>query len=372
MIIIMKPSTPLSEIERVSEEIYSRGIIPEICAGQHKVVIGLVGDTAEIDTRQIQNISHYVEQVLRVNKPFKRASLEFRHGEHSEIVIPTPNEQITFGQNHPLVVVAGPCSVENEEMILETAQVVKAAGAKFLRGGAYKPRTSPYTFQGHGESALGLLAKAREATGLGIITELMDADELDKVAEVADVIQIGARNMQNFSLLKKLGAIGKAVLLKRGLSATIEDWLMSAEYILAAGNPNVILCERGIRTFDRQYTRNTLDISAIPVLRRRSPPQASLTHLPIMIDPSHATGKSEFVSPMAIASVAAGADSLMIEVHPNPAKALSDGPQSLTLQGFEELMQQITSLSTFFGRWSQNNSAATPKLASRCAVIASI
>ncbi|MEA5502850.1 3-deoxy-7-phosphoheptulonate synthase [Halotia wernerae UHCC 0503] len=357
MIIVMKAGTPLVEIERVTEEVCRYGIIPEICQGQHKAVIGLVGETAETDPRQIQNISPFIEQVIRVKKPFKRASLEFRYGEHSEVAVPTPNGVITFGQNHPLVVVAGPCSVENEEMIVETAHVVKAAGAQFLRGGAYKPRTSPYAFQGHGESALGLLAKAKEATGLGIITEVMDAADLDKIMEVADVIQIGTRNMQNFSLLKKVGTAGKPVLLKRGLSATIEDWLMSAEYILAAGNPNVILCERGIRTFDKQYTRNTLDISAIPVLR-------SLTHLPIMIDPSHATGKSEFVQPMVMASIAAGADSLMIEVHPNPAKALSDGPQSLTLEKFEELMQEMAPLSKFFSRWSVNNSTKISQFAS--------
>jgi 3-deoxy-7-phosphoheptulonate synthase len=358
MIIIMKAGTPSVEIERVTEEVCRYEIVPEICQGQHKAVIGLVGETAEIDPRQIQNISLFIEQVIRVKKPFKRASLEFRYGEHSEVAVPTPNGVITFGQNHPLVVVAGPCSVENEEMIVETAHVVKAAGAQFLRGGAYKPRTSPYAFQGHGESALDLLAKAKEATGLGIITEVMDAADLDKIVEVADVIQIGARNMQNFSLLKKVGATGKPVLLKRGLSATIEDWLMSAEYILAAGNPNVILCERGIRTFDKQYTRNTLDISAIPVLR-------SLTHLPIMIDPSHATGKSEFVQPMVMASIAAGADSLMIEVHPNPAKALSDGPQSLTLEGFEELMQEMAPLGKFFSRWSKKNSTTISKFASQ-------
>jgi 3-deoxy-7-phosphoheptulonate synthase len=281
MIVVMKSGTPLAEIERVSQEIRSWDITPEKSVGQHKVVIGLVGDTAEIDPRQIQNLSHCIEQVLRVKKPFKRASKEFRNGEPSEVVVATPNGPVTFGQNHPLVVVAGPCSVENEEMIVETAQTVKAAGAQFLRGGAYKPRTSPYAFQGHGESALELLAKAREVTGLGIITEVMDTADIDKVASIADVVQIGARNMQNFSLLKKVGATGKPVLLKRGLAATIEDWLMSAEYVLAAGNPNVILCERGIRTFDKQYTRNTLDISAIPVLR-------TLTHLPIMIDPSHA------------------------------------------------------------------------------------
>ncbi|MBR8841001.1 MAG: 3-deoxy-7-phosphoheptulonate synthase [Stigonema ocellatum SAG 48.90 = DSM 106950] len=357
MIIVIKSGTTTAEIERISEELRCWNITPERTEGRNKVVIGLVGDTAEIDVRQIQNLSPFIEQVIRVNKPFKRASKEFRYGEPTEVVVPTPNGFVTFGQNHPVVVVAGPCSVENEEMIVETALLVKAAGAQFLRGGAYKPRTSPYAFQGHGESALELLAKAREATGLGIITEVMDTSDLDLVAEVADVVQIGARNMQNFSLLKKVGAQGKPVLLKRGLSATIEDWLMSAEYILAAGNPNVILCERGIRTFDRQYTRNTLDISAIPVLRK-------LTHLPIMVDPSHATGFSEFVPTMAMTAIAAGTDSLMIEVHPNPAKALSDGPQSLTPEKFEQLMQEMAVLGKFFSRWTKNNSpTATPKFA---------
>jgi 3-deoxy-7-phosphoheptulonate synthase len=207
-----------------------------------------VGDTTSIDPQQIESNSPFIEQVTRVKQPFKRASLEYRYGETSEVVVPTPNGLVTFGQNHPLVVVAGPCSVENEEMIVTTAQVVKATGAQFIRGGAYKPRSSPYAFQGHGESALALLALAREATGLGIITEVMDTNDVEKVAAVADVVQIGARNMQNFSLLKKAGAVGKPILLKRGLSATIEEWLMAAEYILAAGNPNVILCERGIRS----------------------------------------------------------------------------------------------------------------------------
>jgi 3-deoxy-7-phosphoheptulonate synthase len=236
--------------------------------------------------------------------------------------------------------------VENEEMIVETAKRVQAAGAKFLRGGAYKPRTSPYAFQGHGESALELLAAARDATGLGIITEVMDTADLAKVAEVADVVQIGARNMQNFSLLKKVGAQSKPVLLKRGMSATITEWLMAAEYILAAGNSNVILCERGIRTFDRQYARNTLDLSVIPVLR-------SLTHLPIMIDPSHGTGKAEYVPSMAMAAIAAGTDSLMIEVHPNPSKALSDGPQSLTPERFDRLMQELSVIGKTMGRWQK-------------------
>jgi 3-deoxy-7-phosphoheptulonate synthase len=234
-------------------------------------------------------------------------------------------------------------------MIVETALQVKAAGARFLRGGAYKPRTSPYAFQGHGESALELLATARKVSGLGIITEVMDTEDLEKIGQVADVIQVGARNMQNFSMLKKVGAQPKPVLLKRGMAATIEDWLMAAEYILAAGNPHVILCERGIRTFDRQYTRNTLDLSVVPVLRK-------LTHLPIMIDPSHGVGWSEFVPAMAMAAIAAGTDALMIEVHPNPAKALSDGPQSLTPDAFDQLMSELAVIGQGVGRWPNQKS----------------
>ncbi len=344
MIIVMKVGSPEAEIKRISEEMSHWGLTPEKIVGQHKVVIGLVGETASLDPLQIQEVSPWIEQVLRVEKPYKRASRQFRHGEASEIIVNTPDGEVTFGENHPLVVIAGPCSVENEEMIVETAQRVKAAGAKFLRGGAYKPRTSPYAFQGHGESALELLAKAREVSGLGIITEVMDAADLDKIVEVADVVQVGARNMQNFSLLKKVGAQPKPVLLKRGISATIEEWLMAAEYVLASGNSNVILCERGIRSFDRQYTRNTLDLSAIPVLRK-------LTHLPITIDPSHGTGLSEFVPSMAMAAIAAGCDSLMIEVHPNPAKALSDGPQSLTPERFDRLMQELAVIGKAVGRW---------------------
>jgi 3-deoxy-7-phosphoheptulonate synthase len=342
----MRIGSPEAEINRIEEELTSWGLTPEKIIGKHKVVIGLVGETADLDPLQIQEISPWIEQVLRVEQPYKRASRQFRHGEASEVIVNTPDGAVSFGEHHPLVVVAGPCSVENEEMIVETAQRVKAAGAKFLRGGAYKPRTSPYAFQGHGESALDLLAKAREISGLGVITEVMDAAELEKIAEVADVIQVGARNMQNFSLLKKVGAQPKPVLLKRGMSATIEEWLMAAEYILAAGNPNVILCERGIRTFDRQYTRNTLDLSVVPVLRK-------LTHLPIMIDPSHGVGWAEFVPAMAMAAVAAGSDSLMIEVHPNPKKALSDGPQSLTPERFDQLMQELAVVGKAVGRWPQ-------------------
>lgn len=346
MIVVMKVGSPEPEISRISTEFQTWGLNPEKIVGKHKVVIGLVGETADLDPLQIQEVSPWIETVLRVEQPFKRASLEYRHGEYSEVIVPTPNGDIFIGKNHPVSIVAGPCSVENEEMIVETAKRVKAAGAQFLRGGAYKPRTSPYAFQGHGESALGLLAAAKEASGLGIITEVMDAADLDKIVEVADVIQVGARNMQNFSLLKKVGAKDKPVLLKRGMSATIDEWLMAAEYILAAGNPNVILCERGIRTFDGKYTRNTLDVSVLPVLR-------ALTHLPIMIDPSHGTGKSDYVPAMAMASLAAGADSLMIEVHPNPAKALSDGPQSLTPERFDRLTQELAIIGKAINRWSQ-------------------
>jgi 3-deoxy-7-phosphoheptulonate synthase len=344
MIVVMKIGTPEAEVSRLAEELQTWGLSPEKIVGKHKTVIGLVGDTVDLDPLQLQEMSGWIEQVLRVEKPFKRVSREYRHGEASTVVVSTPNGPVSFGEHCPIALVAGPCSVENETMIIETARRVKAAGAQFLRGGAYKPRTSPYAFQGHGESALGLLAAARDASGLGIITEVMDTADLDKVAEVADVVQVGARNMQNFSLLKKVGAQDKPVLLKRGMSATIEEWLMAAEYILAAGNPSVILCERGIRSFDRQYARNTLDLAVIPVLR-------SLTHLPIMIDPSHGTGKAEYVPSMAMAAVAAGTDSLMIEVHPNPAKALSDGPQSLTPERFDRLVEELSVIGKAVNRW---------------------
>nr|WP_290227770.1 3-deoxy-7-phosphoheptulonate synthase [Trichocoleus desertorum] len=350
MIVVMKSGSSEAEVARVVQELTTWGLTPEKIVGKHKVVLGLVGETVDLDPLQIQEISPSIEQVLRVEQPFKRASREYRHGEASDVVVSTPNGLIHIGEHHPVVVVAGPCSVENEEMIVETARRVKAAGAHFLRGGAYKPRTSPYAFQGHGESALGLLAAAREASGLGIITEVMDAADLDKIAEVADVVQVGARNMQNFSLLKKVGAQDKPVLLKRGMSATIEEWLMAAEYVLAAGNPNVILCERGIRTFDRQYARNTLDLSVLPVLR-------SLTHLPIMIDPSHGTGRAEYVPSMAMAAIAGGTDSLMIEVHPNPKKALSDGPQSLTPDRFDQLMKELAVMGNAMNRWPQSAAA---------------
>lgn len=347
MIVVMRSGAPLEEIERLSQHYSAMGLIPEKIVGKHKVVIGLVGDTASLDESELQEQSPFIERVLRVEKKFKRASLEFRHGEMTTVAVETPKGAISFGQAHPVVIMAGPCSVENEEMIVATAQHVGGLGAHFLRGGAYKPRTSPYDFQGHGESALDLLAAARQASGLGIITEVMDTADVDRISEVADILQVGARNMQNFSLLKRVGAQPKPVMLKRGPAATITEWLMAAEYILAAGNSNVLLCERGIRTFDREYTRNTLDLSVVPVLR-------SLTHLPIVIDPSHGTGKSTWVPTMSKAALAAGTDALLIEVHPDPAKALSDGPQSLTFEAFEQLVADLQPLGQTLGRWPKS------------------
>ncbi|MDX2273431.1 MAG: 3-deoxy-7-phosphoheptulonate synthase [Cyanobacteriota bacterium] len=344
MIVVMQVGTPMQAVEQLSQQFSEMGLVPEKIIGKHKIVIGLVGDTANLDESTIQQYSPFIEQVLRVEKKFKRASLEFRHGEPTTVTVETPRGAVQFGQLHPLVVMAGPCSVENHEMIVATAQHVAAAGAQLLRGGAYKPRTSPYDFQGHGESALDLLLAARQASGLGIITEVMDTADVDKIAAVADILQVGARNMQNFALLRRVGSQPKPVLLKRGPAATITEWLMAAEYILAAGNSQVLLCERGIRTFDSEYTRNTLDLSTIPVLR-------SLTHLPIVIDPSHGTGKSQWVPSMSKAALAAGADALLVEVHPNPAKALSDGPQSLTFAKFDELMGDLSHLGQALGRW---------------------
>ena len=316
--------------------IRSKGAVPHVSKGDIQTIIGMVGDTTQIDPKIIE-VEECVEKVMKVSEPYKLANRAF----HPDDTIVDVDGVKVGGEN--LALIAGPCSVESKEQVIEIAKAAKAAGANILRGGAFKPRTSPYAFQGMGSSGLDILVAAKEATGLPICSELMDVQYLDEFNEKVDLIQIGARNMQNFDLLKKVGAgTKKPILLKRGLSATFEEWIMSAEYIMANGNPNVILCERGIRTFET-YTRNTLDLQAIPVVKK-------LTHLPIVIDPSHAGGKWWLVEPMAKASVAGGADGLMIEVHNNPEKALCDGPQSLRPERYEELLKQISKIAEVVGK----------------------
>ncbi|MCI0370536.1 MAG: 3-deoxy-7-phosphoheptulonate synthase [candidate division NC10 bacterium] len=335
MVIVMRSGASLQEIEQVAQKITAYGLTPHVSRGVERTIIGAIGDERILREVALEALPG-VEKVLPILKPFKLASRDFK-AESS--VIPVNGVEVG---GERLAVIAGPCSVEGREMILEVARTVKAAGARLLRGGAFKPRTSPYTFQGLGEEALRYLAEAREATGLPIVTELMDPRDAPLVLKYADLIQIGARNMQNFRLLKEVGSHRKPVLLKRGMSSSIKELLMSAEYILSEGNYNVILCERGIRTFE-DFTRNTLDLSAVPALK-------SLTHLPVLVDPSHGTGKWDLVPPMALAAVAAGADGLMVEVHPKPQDALSDGPQALVPKRFERLMADLTALAPVVGR----------------------
>lgn len=336
MIIVLKPHTSDEGIEKIKNLIKAKGAQPHVSKGDIQTIIGMVGDTTQIDPKIIE-VEECVEKVMKVSEPYKLANRAF----HPDDTIVDVSGVKVGGEN--LALIAGPCSVESEEQVIEIAKAAKAAGANILRGGAFKPRTSPYAFQGMGSSGLDILVAAKEATGLPICSELMDAQYLDEFNEKVDLIQIGARNMQNFDLLKKVGSgTKKPILLKRGLSATFEEWIMSAEYIMASGNPNVILCERGIRTFE-SYTRNTLDLQAIPVVKK-------LTHLPIVIDPSHAGGKWWLVEPMAKASVAGGADGLMIEVHNNPEKALCDGPQSLRPEKYEQLLKQISKIAEVVGK----------------------
>lgn len=336
MIIVLKPHTSDEGIEKIKNLIVAKGAQPHVSKGDIQTIIGMVGDTTKIDPKAIE-VEECVEKVMKVSEPYKLANRAF----HPDDTIIDVSGVKVGGEN--LALIAGPCSVESEEQVIEVAKAVKAAGANILRGGAFKPRTSPYAFQGMGSSGLDILVAAKKATGLPICSELMDAQYLEEFNEKVDLIQIGARNMQNFDLLKKVGAgTKKTILLKRGLSATFEEWIMSAEYIMASGNPNVILCERGIRTFE-SYTRNTLDLQAIPVVKK-------LTHLPIIIDPSHAGGKWWLVEPMAKASVAGGADGLMIEVHNDPEKALCDGPQSLRPEKYEELLKQISKIAEVVGK----------------------
>lgn len=326
MIIIMSNNVKDEEIKKVVGIVEGLGVQTNVSKGDSLCVIGLVGDTSRIDGDKLMALDG-VDKVLKVQEPYKKANRLFKP---DNSIIDVRGNKIG-GSNFS--VMAGPCSVESEEQIIEVAEAVKKSGANFLRGGAFKPRTSPYSFQGLELEGLNLLMKAREATGLPIVTEIMSTDYIDEFVEKVDVIQVGARNMQNFDLLKQLGKCSTPILLKRGLSATYEEWIMSAEYIMAGGNENVILCERGIRTFET-YTRNTLDLSAIPVLRK-------LTHLPIIIDPSHAGGMWWLVESMAKAAVVAGADGLMIEVHNDPANALSDGGQSLKPQVFDDVMKKV-------------------------------
>lgn len=335
MIIVMKPNASKESIERIKEHIIEKGLLVHESNGEQYCIIGLVGDISKVDPDQIE-ANEEVEKVVHVQEPYKKANRLFHP---CDTIIKIGNETIGGSK---IAVMAGPCSVESEDQIVTLAKDVKASGAGFLRGGAFKPRTSPYSFQGMGVDGLELLKKAREKTGLPIVTEIMSANLVEKFIEDVDVIQVGARNMQNFDLLKELGKTDKPILLKRGLSATIEEFLMSAEYIMSEGNENVILCERGIRTFET-YTRNTLDLSAVPVLKK-------LSHLPVVIDPSHAGGLWWLVEPLAKAAVAVGADGLMIEVHNNPAKAKSDGAQSLKPEKFDSLMKTLSVIAEAVGR----------------------
>lgn len=331
MIIVLKQGTTQQEIDTVTNAVVARGVSVSPIVGTEMTILGLTGDTSRIDPDQLESF-HCVERIMKVAEPFKKANRAF-HPAPSEIKI---GNTVVGGKK--LAIMAGPCSVESNEQITAVAQAVKDAGATVLRGGAFKPRTSPYSFQGLAYEGLDMLCHAREQTGLPIVTELMSPYDIDTFVDKVDCIQVGARNMQNFELLKVLGKTHKPILLKRGLANTIQEWLMSAEYIMAGGNDQVILCERGIRTYETA-TRNTLDLSCIPVLREK-------THLPILVDPSHATGVARLVKPMAMAATAAGADGLMIEVHNDPKHALCDGAQSLTPDEFADVVRRVKGIRT--------------------------
>ena len=336
MIITMKKSATKADIEHVMKQLKDKGLQIHESIGENLNVFGVVGDTSQVDPKRIEANKH-VESVVRVSSPYKKASRMF----HPEDTIVEVNG-IHIGGKEKIVVIGGPCSVEGKDMICHIAHEVKDAGGVMLRGGAYKPRTSPYAFQGMGTEGILALAQARKQTGLPVVTELMSADKLDEFVEHVDVIQIGARHMQNFDLLKAVGKTNKPVLLKRGLANTIEEWIMSAEYILSEGNTNVMLCERGIRTFE-PYTRNTLDLSVVPIIKKK-------THLPIIIDPSHATGDWELVEAASLAAIAAGADGLIVEVHDHPECAWSDGAQSLKPDNFKELIRKGKAIAGVIGR----------------------
>ena len=335
MIIIMKPNASKEAVSRVASIVESRGLQVHLSKGDEVTIVGVVGDKSKLHGSNIE-ISEGVDKIVNVTESYKLVNKKF-HPEDSRI--PVGNTFIGPGS---VTVMAGPCAIENNRQLMETAVAVKKAGATFLRGGAYKPRTSPYSFQGLEEEGLEYMKEARDATGLNVICEVTSAHAIEAAVKYVDMLQIGARNMQNFELLKEAGKSGIPVLLKRGLSATIDEWLNAAEYIISEGNPNIVLCERGIRTYETS-TRNTLDISAVPVIRAKS-------HLPAIVDPSHATGVRAYVEPLAKAAVAVGADGLMIEVHPCPSCALSDGPQSLTFDQFQTLMDDLKPFARLVGR----------------------
>jgi len=335
MLIVMRPQATADQIAAVVERIHALGLDAHEIPGAQRTAIGITGNRGALDAEAFASLPG-VADAIRVSQPFKLVSREVKE---EDTIIDVGGSRLG---GPGLAIMAGPCSVESEEQILEVARGVKELGATFLRGGAFKPRTSPYEFQGLGEVGLKLLALARDKTGLKVVTEVMDTDDLPLVADYADVLQLGARNMQNFSLLRRLGKLGKPVLLKRGPSATIKEWLMAAEYIVSNGNYQVVLCERGIRTFETM-TRNTLDLNAVPVLK-------SLTHLPVIVDPSHGIGMRRHVPAMARAAIAAGADGLIIEVHPHPDQALSDGHQSLSLPEFTDLMRAVRVIAGAIGR----------------------
>ena len=336
MIISTKRGTPAAELEKIIHEFEAKGLSVTMIRGTDYNVFGLVGDTTILDEKQIR-ANPYVENVQRVSEPYKKANRLFHE---ADSIIDVAGVKV--GGHEKIVVIGGPCSVEGEQPPMEVAKKAKAAGGTMLRGGAYKPRTSPYAFQGLGTEGILDLVKAREATGLPIVSELMSEDRIEEFEQYVDLVQIGARNMQNFQLLKAVGKMKKPVLLKRGLANTIEEWIMSAEYIMAAGNENVIFCERGIRTFEK-YTRNTLDLSVIPIIKEK-------THLPIIIDPSHATGNWRYVESMSLAAIAAGADGLIIEVHENPECAWSDGAQSLKPDRFAAVIEKGRAIARVIGR----------------------
>jgi 3-deoxy-7-phosphoheptulonate synthase len=337
-IIVLKPGATKEELNRIVRKLEHRGLKTTISKGTERTIVGVIGDTSKITEEEENAIKLMpgIEDIMRILKPYKLASRDFKATDTNINV----RGHIIGGKK--IIVIAGPCAVENKTMLMAIADKVKNGGATFIRGGAFKPRTSPYSFQGLGEEGLKYLSDVRKKTGLPVVTELMDPRDMKIILKYADIIQIGARNMQNFRLLLEVGTCNKPVLLKRGLSATIKEWLMAAEYIMSKGNQNVILCERGIRTFETE-TRNTLDLSAVPVLKQ-------LTHLPVIVDPSHAVGKLAFVAPMAKAAVAAGTDGLLIEVHTNPEEALSDGEQSLKPDEFKKLMKELKPIAAAVGR----------------------